>query len=68
MAKPSSDVNAPPNERAHVLDTYRRFQNLPPERRLELRQRYRQLTPEQRSTLRERRLQQRPQSRPPQRP
>ena len=44
-----------PSERARLIDVYRRYRMMPPERRMELRQRFRELTPEQRQTLRERR-------------
>ena len=38
----------PPGERRGMLDIYRRYRSMPPERRMELRQRFRELTPEQR--------------------
>ena len=41
-----------------LVNTYRRYQTLPPERQNALRERYRGLTPEQRQSLRERRLRQ----------
>jgi hypothetical protein len=48
----------PPEQRSRLLDTYRRYRMMPPERRMELRQRFRELTPEQRQNLRERRMRQ----------
>ena len=47
-----------PGERARLIDVYRRYRMMPPERRMELRQRFRELSPEQRQILRERRLRQ----------
>jgi hypothetical protein len=46
----------PPVDRARLIDVYRRYRVMPPERRRELRQRFRELSPEQRQMLRERRL------------
>ena len=50
----------PPAERERLIDTYRRYRMMPPERRMELRQRFRELSPEQRQILRERRMRQPP--------
>ena len=48
----------PPAERERLVNNYRRYQTLPPERQNALRERYRGLTPEQRQSLRERRMRQ----------
>ena len=54
--------NLTPEARDRIQDTYRRFQRLPPDRRLELQRQFRNLTPDQLRRLRDTRL--RPTDRP----
>ena len=49
----------PEAEQARIRDNYRRFRDLTPEQRQELRKRFKELTPEERQRLRER-MRQRP--------